>query len=139
MTTPHLHLKARDLMQTRMVAVTRGYSAREIALLIQSGTCSSMPVIEAGNVLVGIVSEFDILEALVAGKDLQTLTANDIMTPHPITVEETTTADRVIAQMITNHILRIPVVHDNRLVGMISRTDLMNHLIDSHILNVYGT
>jgi hypothetical protein len=30
------------------------------------------------------------------------------------------------------------VVRDDRLVGMISRTDLMNQLIDSHLINVYG-
>ena len=138
MTTPNLHVKARDLMQTRIVAVTRGYSAREIAILIHSGTCSGVPVIEPGNHLVGIVSEFDVLKALVAGKDLQALKAEDIMTPHPVTVEETATAEMVIHQMIEHQIIRIPVVREDRLIGMISRTDLMDQLIDSHLINVYG-
>ncbi|MFA9562734.1 MAG: CBS domain-containing protein [Nitrospirota bacterium] len=44
----------------------------------------------------------------------------------------------VINQMIEHQVIRIPVVHDDRLVGMISRTDLMNQLIDSHLINVYG-
>jgi CBS domain-containing protein len=138
MTTPNLHLKARDLMQTRMVAVTRGYSAREVAILIHSGTCSGVPVIEPGNHLVGIVSEFDVLKALAKGQDLQALKAEDIMTSQPVTVEEAATAEMVINQMIEHQVIRIPVVHDDRLVGMISRTDLMNQLIDSHLINVYG-
>ncbi len=138
MTTPNLHLKARDLMQTRIVAVTRGYSAREIAILIHSGTYSGVPVIEPGNHLVGIVTEFDVLKALVAGKDLHALKAEDIMTSQPVTVEETATAEMVINQMIEHQIIRIPVVRDSRLLGMISRTDLMNQLIDSHLINVYG-
>ena len=138
MTTPNLHLKARDLMQTRIVAVTREYSAREIAILIHSGTYSGVPVIEPGNHLVGIVTEFDVLKALVAGKDLHALKAEDIMTSHPVTVEETATAEMVINQMIEHQIIRIPVVRDGRLLGMISRTDLMNQLIDSHLINVYG-
>jgi CBS domain-containing protein len=138
MTTPNLHVKAHDLMQTRMVAVTRGYSAREVAILIHSGTCSGVPVIEPGNHLVGIVSEFDVLKALVAGKDLQALKAEDIMTPHPVTVEEAATAEMVIHQMIEHQIIRIPVVREDRLIGMISRTDLMDQLIDSHLINVYG-
>ena len=138
MATANLQMKARDIMQTRMVAVTRQYSAREVSILIHSGTCSGVPVIEPGNHLIGVVSEFDILKSLAAGKDLQTLKAEDIMTPQPITVEETATAEMVIHQMIKHQILRIPVVHSGRLVGMISRTDLMNHLIDSHVLNVYG-
>lgn len=138
MTTPNLHMKARDLMQTRMVAVTRGYSAREVAILIHSGTCSGVPVIEPGNHLVGIVTEFDILKALVAGKDLHDLKAEDIMTLQPVTVEETATAETVITHMIQHHIIRIPVVREDRLLGMISRMDLMDHLIDSHVINVYG-
>ena len=138
MTTPNLHMKARDLMQTRIVAVTGEYSAREIAILIHSGTFSGVPVIEPGNHLVGIVSEFDVLKTLAAGKDLQTLSARDIMTPQPVTVEETATAEMVIKQMIEHHIIRIPVVRDERLIGMISRTDLMNQLIDHHLINVYG-
>ncbi len=138
MTKPNLHMKARDLMQTRIVAVTRGYSAREVSILIHSGTCSGVPVIEPGNHLVGIVTEFDVLKALVAGKDLHALKAEDIMTSHPVTVEETATAEMVINQMIEHQIIRIPVVRDGRLLGMISRMDLMNQLIDSHLINVYG-
>ena len=138
MTTPNLHMKARDLMQTRIVAVTREYSAREVSILIHSGTFSGVPVIETGNRLVGIVSEFDVLKALVAEKDLRALKAEDIMTPQPVTVEETATAEMVIKQMIEHQIISIPVVRDGRLIGMISRMDLMNLLIDSHLINVYG-
>jgi len=138
MTTPNLHMKARDLMQTRMVAVTRGYSAREVAILIHSGTCSGIPVIEPGNHLVGIVTEFDVLKALVAGKDLHDLKAEDIMTSQPVTVEESATAETVINHMIQHQIIRIPVVREDRLLGMISRMDLMDHLIDNHVINVYG-
>jgi CBS domain-containing protein len=97
-----------------------------------------VPVIEPGNHLVGIVSEFDVLKALAKGQDLQALKAEDIMTSQPVTVEETATAEMVINQMIEHQIIRIPVVRDDRLVGMISRTDLMNQLIDSHLINVYG-
>ena len=60
------------------------------------------------------------------------------MTSEPVTVEETATAEVVIHQMIEHQIIRIPVVRDDRLIGMISRMDLMNQLIDSHLINVYG-
>jgi CBS domain-containing protein len=138
MTTPDLHIKARDLMQTRIVAVTRQYGARDLSILIQSGTFSGVPVIDPGNHLVGIVTEFDVLKALLAKKDLMTLKAEDIMTKNPITVEETSTAEEIVKQMIAHQIIRIPVVRENRLVGIISRTDLLNHLTPTHIINVYG-
>ena len=94
MTTPNLHMKPHDLMHTRMVAVTREYSACDVSILIHSGTGSGIPVIEPCNHLVGIVTEIDVLKALVNGKDLHALKAEDIMTPQPVTVEETATAER---------------------------------------------
>lgn len=138
MATPNLHIKARDLMQTRMVAVTRQYSARDLSILIHSGTFSGVPVIEPGNHLVGIVTEFDVLKALVDGKDLHELKAEDVMTMNPVTVEETATAEEIVKHMIKHQIIRIPVVRDGKLLGMISRTDLLNQLIDNHLINVYG-
>jgi len=138
MATPNLHIKARDLMQTRIVAVTRQYSARDLSILIHSGTFSGVPVIEPGNHLVGMVTEFDVLKALVQGKDLHALKAEDVMTPDPVTVEETATAEDIVKHMIKHQIIRIPVVRDSKLLGMISRTDLLNHLIDNHLINVYG-
>jgi len=138
MATPNLHIKARDLMQTRIVAVTRQYSARDLSILIHSGTFSGVPVIEPGNHLVGMVTEFDVLKALVQGKDLHALKAEDVMTPDPVTVEETATAEDIVKHMIKHQIIRIPVVRESKLLGMISRTDLLNHLIDNHLINVYG-
>ncbi len=138
MTAPDLSIKARDLMQTRMVAVTRQYSARDLSILIHSGTFSGVPVIDPGNHLVGMVTEFDVLKALAAGKDLHRLSAEDVMSPHPVTVQETATAEDIVKQMIEHQIIRIPVVRDGKLLGMISRTDLLNHLIDDHLINVYG-
>ncbi|MDR4459003.1 MAG: CBS domain-containing protein [Nitrospirales bacterium] len=138
MATPNLHIKARDLMQTRMVAVTRQYSARDLSILIHSGTFSGVPVIEPGNHLVGMVTEFDVLKALVNGKDLHGLKAEDVMTTNPVTVEETATAEEIVNRMIMHQIIRVPVVREGKLLGMISRTDLLNHLIDNHLINVYG-
>lgn len=138
MATPDFDIKARDLMQTRIVAVTRQYSARDLSILIHTGTFSGMPVIEPGNLLVGMVTEFDVLKALIEGKDLHKLSAEDVMTPHPVTVEETATADAIVKLMVAHQIIRIPVVRDGKLLGMISRTDLMNQLIDDHLINVYG-
>ncbi|MDT3779020.1 CBS domain-containing protein [Nitrospira sp. MA-1] len=138
MATPNLQMKARDLMQTRMVAVTRQYSARDLSILIHSGTFSGVPVIEPGNHLVGMVTEFDVLKALVDGKDLHTLKAEDVMTPNPVTVDEAATAEDIVNNMIKHQIIRIPVVREGKLLGMISRTDLLNQLIDDHLINVYG-
>ena len=66
------------------------------------------------------------------------LKAEDILTSQLVTVEETATAEIVITQMIKHQIIRIPVDRDSQLVRMISRIDLMHHLIGCHLINVYG-
>jgi CBS domain-containing protein len=79
-----------------------------------------------------------VLKALIDGKDLHMLKAEDVMTPQPVTVEETAAAGDIVKKMIEHQIIRIPVVREGRLLGMISRTDLLNRLIDDHLINVYG-
>ncbi len=138
MTTPHLQMRARDIMNTRIVAVTREYNARALSILIHSGNFSGVPVLNPGNHLVGLVTEFDVLKAFITHHDLNTLKAEDIMSPTPVTVEETATAEEVANHMITHNIIRVPVVRDDRILGIISRTDLLHHFTDNHVVNVYG-
>lgn len=136
MVTPNLHLKARDLIS--LVAVPREYSVLDLSILIHTGTFCGMAVIESGNLLIGMVTEFDILKALVEGRDLHTLKAENLMPPNPLTVEESATAEDFVKRMVVHQIIWLPVVRDGKLLGMISRTNLMNNLIDHHIINVCG-
>ena len=70
--------------------------------------------------------------------EIATLKAEDIMSPAPVTVEETTTAEEVAKHMIAHNILRVPVVRDDRILGIISRTDLLHRFTDNHVVNIYG-
>lgn len=133
-----LNLKVRDMMTTRMVAATREYNARDLAVLLQSGTFSGIPILEPGNKLIGVVTEFDVLKAMLDGKDLHTLKAEDIMSANPISVDEHQTAKEAIALMIAHRIIRLPVVRDGKLIGLIARTDIIDRLVDPHLVNVYG-
>ena len=138
MNAPNLTLKARDLMETRIVAATREYSVRDLAVLMHTGSFSGVPIIDPGNYLVGMVTEFDILRALAEKQDLHSLKADAIMSSIPFAVEEHATTEEVIQLMITHKIIRVPVVRDGRLLGIISRTDILDHMVDSHLINVYG-
>ncbi len=130
--------KVRDMMTTRIVAATREYNGRDLAALLLSGSFSGIPIIGPGNHLVGMVTEFDLLKAMVEGKDLHALTAEDIMSPDPISVQEHQTAQEAITVMISQKIIRLPVVRDGKLIGLIARSDILDHLVDPHLVNVYG-
>jgi predicted transcriptional regulator len=133
-----LNKKVRDMMTTRMVAATREYNARDLAVLLQSGTFSGIPILDPGNKLIGIVTEFDVLHAMLDGKDLHKLKAEDIMISNPISVDEHQTAREAITLMIAHRIIRLPVVRDGKLLGMIARPDIIDHVVDPHLINVYG-
>jgi len=130
--------KVRDMMTTRIVAATREYNGRDLAALLLSGSFSGIPIIESGNHLVGMVTEFDLLKAMAEAKDLHTLKAGDIMSTDPISVQEHQTAQEAITVMISQKIIRLPVVRDGKLIGLIARSDILNHLVDPHLVNVYG-
>lgn len=138
MKEPDLTLKARGIMDKRVLAVTRQVSGRDLAVLFLSGNFSGLPVVDHAGRLVGMVSEFDLLKALLDKKDLHTVKAEDLMSPIPLCVEEDMAVEEVIKIMIENHVIRLPVVRNERLVGVIARADVLNHMIEPSLINVYG-
>ena len=54
-------------------------------------------------------------------------------------VEENASAEEVIQLMLTHKILRLPVTRDGRILGVISRADILDHMIEAHLVNIYGT
>ena len=98
---------------------------------------SGLPVVDGGKV-VGVVTEFDLLNAVKEGKDLQQICADYIMTKDPICVEEDTHVDEIIRIMTEQKIIRVPVVRKGNLIGVISRCDILNSLIQPEFVTFYG-
>jgi len=131
-------VKARDVMNRRVTAATPRAIGRDLALQLLSGMYSGLPVVDAQETVIGVVTEFDLLEAVREGKDLQTVKAEEIMGRPPVCVEEEEEIDAVIAKMTTHNIIRVPVVRQGKLVGVIARADLLNRLIEPEFVTVYS-
>ena len=85
-----------------------------------------MPIVDDERRLVGIVTEFDLLDALDRGLLLSELTAQQIMTGVLISVRKDMDAQRLIHLLKTNHLIRVPVVdQEDRLVGIVARRDIL--------------
>ncbi|MEW6544647.1 MAG: CBS domain-containing protein [Nitrospirota bacterium] len=134
-----LQAPAKDVMNTRVMAVGPHALARDVALHLLSGVFSGLPVIARDRALLGVVTEFDLLKALEEGRDLDAVEAEAIMSKPPITVEEDTPIKAVIKRMTEANVLRVPVVREGKLVGVISRSDLLDHLIAKRLIVAYGT
>jgi CBS domain-containing protein len=145
-------MKASDVMTRDVVTVAPDTSVGEIAALLLSERISAVPVVDAAGALLGIVSEADLigrkeaeceerqawwLTTLAEGEEVnRELLASfnypracDLMSAPLITVNEGTSL-REIADILTSRgINRLPVVRDGRIVGIISRADLVRALV----------
>ncbi len=84
---------------------------------------AGMPVTEKGS-LVGIVTQTDVLRAVKDGS-IQDTMVKDAMTTDVVLVSPTDSATDVARLMIEKRINRIPVVEDGKLVGIVTRGDLI--------------
>ena len=146
-------MDARDVMTRAVVSVSPETPTRSVAKLLLEKGISAVPVVDAGGAPVGMVSEGDLigrnatewearrdwwLELLAEGTNLaqeflDQVKAADrpvraVMTAPVITIEEDTRIE-VIARVLEEHrIKRVPVVRDGRIVGIVSRADLIRAL-----------
>jgi CBS domain-containing protein len=86
----------------------------------------SLVVVSGPGEVVGIVTERDILSEVVAtGKCADAVRVSDIMTPNIITISPERTLEEAADIMTENRIKKLPVVHNGRLLGIVSATDLI--------------
>ncbi|HVN25762.1 MAG TPA: CBS domain-containing protein [Syntrophorhabdales bacterium] len=84
---------------------------------------AGMPVTEKGA-LAGIITQTDVLRAVKEGS-IQDILVKDVMTSNVISVSPTESATQVARLMVEKRINRIPVVESGRLVGIVTRGDLI--------------
>ncbi len=131
-------MTARDVMNKRVTAATPRAIGRDLALQLLSGMYSGLPVVDAAGKVIGVVTEFDLLKAVQDGKDMQTVRAEEIMGRPPVCVEEDEPLDAVIAKMTAHHIIRVPVVRNGKLIGVIARADILSRLLEPEFVTVFG-
>lgn len=119
-------MTASHFKQTDVYFFSEEASVVDILSVLTVDGFGSVPITGKRKVLVGIVSEFDILKAVMAGRDFKTLKAKDIMTPEVITVRDDTPAEKVVSILQEKHLIRVPVVDENNvLTGIVARRDVL--------------
>ena len=143
-------LTAADVMTATVVTVSPETPVPEVARLLQQHRISGVPVVDGGGKVVGIVSEGDLIGhadaigeqrrswwlRLITGEDTlardyaktHARTATDVMTSRVVTVPETASLADIARQMERHGIKRVPVVRDGRLLGIVSRSNLLQAL-----------
>lgn len=117
-------MKVKDIMSSDVNVVNTTSKIPEIAKLMEHKDIGSVPVVQNGNV-VGIITDRDIIiRAIAANKDLNQVTAEQIMTADPVCIEENHDIDRAADLMAEYQVKRLPVLSKGKLVGMIALGDL---------------
>jgi CBS domain-containing protein len=114
-----------QLMQDAVIRCTPRTDALTIAHLMIHRNFGGLPVVEEDGTLVGIVTEYDLLQAMIDGRDLRKILATEIMSAHPVTVTEDQTLAQVADLFQDRYITRVPVVRNKKLVGILARRDLL--------------
>ena len=126
---------ASEIMTRPAISAKVKASARDIALQFINEHYSGMPVTEEDGKVIGIVTEIDILKALNDGHELSHLNAGDIMTRDVATVNPDTPITDMIKMMEEFSIIRLPVVKDEKLIGVVSRGDIIRNLIEPEFMS----
>jgi len=123
-------LVAGQFMESQVTTCFQGSMADKVAVAITTGQFGSLPVVDEDWHLVGIVSEFDLLKALRAGKDLEKVAVKEIMTPQPISIRDELPSDALMKLLEENHLTRVPVVDgEGKVIGVVARRDLLHGYI----------
>jgi CIC family chloride channel protein len=114
-------LKAADVMQSKVETVSPHLPVKELLQIMSISHHRGFPVVEKGK-LVGIVTQSD-LEKATAERDKVSI--SDIMTKPPIAVNADVKLADVMYLLNSYQLSRLPVIEDNKLVGIITRTDII--------------
>lgn len=127
-------MRVNELMSSPPISVNPGRPLKEVAEVMLHHRVSAVPVVDASGEIVGILSEADLLNiqaprpAALRLSAREAKVASDVMTKAVIVTRPETTVDDLVRLMIDHHVKRVPVVANGRLVGMISRTDVISIL-----------
>jgi CBS domain-containing protein len=146
-------MSVRDVMTRSVVSVHRRTPLKEVAQALIDNGISGVPVVDEDGAVLGLVSEADLLikeqgadairhrplarllgeskESRAQLVKLDAITAGEAMTAPAITITSGRPIHEAAAIMTARHVNRLPVVDDGRLVGIVSRADLVRAYVRS--------
>jgi len=138
-------MKAKDIMYTQVVTVKQTATLRELNELLQKRGVSSLPVVDEGGRVVGMVTEGDLIRAVLPGymelyenslylhdfeyleervHHVEEMLVKEIMARKVISIAEDTPILQIGSTFLLRGVDRLPVMRENRLVGMVGRNDV---------------
>ncbi len=121
---------ASDIMTRKVATIHPGASVQEAAQLLDQKRISGAPVVDPDGKIIGIITEADIISKV----DREGLCVIDIMSHDVIAVDEETPVNEIAALLTERKIKRVPVVEKGKLVGIVSRADIVHAVAEGHLI-----
>ena len=143
-------MKAGEVMTRNVVSIGTDASVAEMVKLMLDNRISGLPVVDDRGYLVGIVTEGDCLRRAETGTERRrprwsefligpgrladeyihthSRKVAEVMTQSPVTITEDTSLEEVVHLMESRRIKRLPVMRDGKVVGIVSRANLLHAL-----------
>lgn len=149
-------MRVKDIMKSDVVTVRPEATLKEVAALLVEHRISGLPVVDESGEVVGVVSEADILykeqshtarrsifswmlddEGHATDRKLAARTAGEAMTSPAITIPRWRSTAEAARTMLESEVNRLPVVDKGKLVGIVTRADLVRAFVrtDEEIAN----
>lgn len=144
-------MQAKDIMSSPVVSVSPGHSIRHATKIMLQHDISGVPVIDGDGLVVGMLTEGDLMRRCEVGAELpvspdtadplgaraqnfikgHAWNVQDVMTSPATCVTESDTVASIAALFLAKGIKRVPVLRDEQLIGVVSRRDLLQAIIDA--------
>jgi len=122
---------ARDIMTHEVISIAPTATLRDAARLLSDYSISGVPIVDREGRMVGILTQADLIS-----KEGEIV--SDIMTEKVVAVREDTPVDRIAQILTSNRFKRVPVMRDERLVGIVSRADIVRMMASRWVCPVCG-
>ena len=125
-------IKARDTMKTNVLAVEKTTDIYEAIRIMVAHNVTGLPVIDSARMLVGIVTEKDVLRLLYDIED-RPGTVEEYMTRGVVSFDQEEDLLVIAESLKNNYFRRVPILDKGKLVGIVSRKDIIRYMREQQV------
>jgi len=120
--------ETKTIMTTDIVAVKKQTPINRVIEILMEENITGLPVVDDDMTLVGIISEEDVLTLLSDLKD-ESARVEDFMTEDVVSFDQEEDVIAICECLTENNFRRVPIVSQGRIVGIISRKDIIKYIL----------
>ncbi len=121
--------KLSTIMTTNVIVVKRQTPISEVIEILLKNNITGLPVVDDDMTLVGIISEKDVLSLISVPED-DSAKVEDFMTKDVVSFEQDEDLIAICECLVQNDFRRVPILSEGKLVGIISRKDIIKYILE---------